>query len=84
MSGKKSEIFLVWKQISQQLLGAWSLYLHHLNTYIEGSQNDVQHCHSSTTPHATLFRIREYLFFANFQSKEKTKKNSKLFHRCED
>ena len=63
---KKIRDFLVWKQISQQLLGAWSSYLHHLNTYIEGIQNDVQHCHSSTTPHATLFRIRENVFFANF------------------
>ena len=61
---------MVWKQISQQLLGAWSSYLHHLNTYIEGIQNDVQHCHSSTPPHATLFRIRENVFFANFQNRE--------------
>ena len=66
MSGKKIRDFLVWKQISQQLLGAWSSYSHHLNTYIEGIQNDVQHCHSSTTPHVTLFRIRENVFFANF------------------
>ena len=70
MAGKKIRDFFVWKQISQKLLGAWSSYLHHLNTYIEGIQNDVRHCHSPTTSHATLFRIRENVFFANFLSKK--------------
>ena len=64
---KKIRDFFVWKQISHQLLRAWSSYLHHLNTYIKGIQNDVRHCHSPTTSHATLFRIRENVFFANFQ-----------------
>ena len=46
---KKIRDFLVWKQISQQLLGVWSSYLHHLNTYIKGIQNDVQHCHQKVS-----------------------------------
>ena len=71
---KKIRDFFVWKQIFHQLLGAWSSYLHHLNTYIKGIQNDVRHCHSPTTSHATLFRIRENVFFANFHFEKKLKK----------
>ena len=45
------------------MLEVWSSYLHHLNTYIEGIQNDVRHGHISTTPHPTLFRTRENVVF---------------------
>ena len=75
---KKIRDFFVWKQISHQLLGAWSSYLHHLNIYIKGIQNDVRHWHSPTTSHATLFRIRENVFFANFPLRKKTAKKKSV------
>ena len=69
--------FLFGSKFRNNFLRAWSLYLYHLNTYIEGIQNDVQHCHSSTTYHATLFRMRENVFFANFPKATKNKIQSK-------
>ena len=75
---------MVWKQISQQLLKVWSSYIHLLTTYIQGIQNNGQHCHRSTTPHPTLFRFRENVFFANFQYRTKENGGQKKEPECHE
>ena len=71
--------------ISQPLIGAPSRYLHLINTYIQGIQNNILHHHMATTPHTMSFQTRENVFIENFHIKRinaffNKKTKTKIFH----